>query len=166
MSVRLQESIPHFLLPDAESPIGSYTFSEEKILDFAVQFDPQRFHVDAEAAKSSLLGGLCASGWHTIAVWMKLQRAWVAKETSVLKRNNLPWPEFGPSPGMKNVKWLKPVYVDQTIAYTNHIKGLRKSKSRNNWWIMANQARAENEDKERVMQFESTVFLQIHNLPV
>ncbi len=52
--------------------IGSYTFTTEEIVDFARKYDPQPFHLDSEAAKNSVFGGLCASGWHTTAVFMKL----------------------------------------------------------------------------------------------
>ena len=52
--------------------LGSHTFEAEAIKAFARKYDPQVFHVDEEAAKKSVLGGLCASGWHTAATWMKL----------------------------------------------------------------------------------------------
>ena len=55
--------------------LGSYSFTEENIIKFARQFDPQPFHIDAQAAKDSPYGGLTASGWHTAAVWMKLMVA-------------------------------------------------------------------------------------------
>jgi acyl dehydratase len=52
--------------------LGSHTFEAEAIKAFARKYDPQVFHIDEEAAKKSVLGGLCASGWHTAATWMKL----------------------------------------------------------------------------------------------
>ena len=52
--------------------LGSTTVTEEEIVDFARRFDPQPFHLDAEAAKDSDFGGLIASGWHTGAMWMRL----------------------------------------------------------------------------------------------
>ena len=52
--------------------LGSYTFTEEEIIRFGRKYDPQSFHIDPEAAKNSMFGGLIASGWHTAAVWMKL----------------------------------------------------------------------------------------------
>lgn len=156
------QDFPAFLLPDAETVIGDFTFTEEIILKFATQYDPQRFHLDYEQAKQSIFGGLCASGWQTVSVWMRLQRRSIAEHTQALKEQNQPWPEFGPSPGMKNLRWMKPVYVDQTITYVNHIQSLRQSNSKPEWWIMANQARGENDAGERVMQFESSVFIKLH----
>ena len=52
---------------------GSHLIDEEQILAFAKEFDPQPFHLDDEAAKDSLFGGLAASGWHTAAITMRLQ---------------------------------------------------------------------------------------------
>ncbi|TIN46148.1 MAG: dehydratase, partial [Mesorhizobium sp.] len=52
--------------------LGPHTFEPEAIKAFARKYDPQIFHIDEEAAKKSVLGGLCASGWHTAATWMKL----------------------------------------------------------------------------------------------
>ena len=51
---------------------GSHAMDEEQIVAFARQFDPQPFHLDREAAKSTLFGGLAASGWHTAAITMRL----------------------------------------------------------------------------------------------
>jgi acyl dehydratase len=52
--------------------LGSTVVTEKEIVDFARQFDPQPFHLDPEAAKASVFGGLIASGWHTGAIWMRL----------------------------------------------------------------------------------------------
>ena len=52
--------------------LGSYTFTEEEVIRFARKYDPQIFHLDPEAAKQTMFGGLIASGWHTAAIWMKL----------------------------------------------------------------------------------------------
>src|SRR6188768_1346855 len=53
-------------------PLGSTTFTEQEIVDFARQFDPQSFHVEAEAAKASMFGGIIASGWHIASKMMRL----------------------------------------------------------------------------------------------
>ena len=58
--------------PDQIYELGSRTVSEEDIVSFAQQWDPQPFHVDATAAAESVFGGLIASGWHTGAMWMRL----------------------------------------------------------------------------------------------
>ena len=155
--------IPDFLRAGARTNIGSHRFVDAEIIRFAKRFDPQEFHVDPEKAHDSLFGGLCASGWHTVSVWMKLQRRSVAENTARLKAEGKSWPEFGPSPGMKRLKWLRPVYAGETITYFNEISGIRESRSRPGWWLMTNEAVAENQDGKPVMTFESTVFLKIHD---
>ena len=54
-----------------EHRLGSHTFTAEEIVAFAAAYDPQPFHVDPEAAKTSLFGSLCASGWHTASIWLR-----------------------------------------------------------------------------------------------
>lgn len=96
--------------------LGSYTFTEENILAFARKYDPQPFHVDKTAAEKSIYGGLIASGWHTAAVWMKLmianRRAAVAAGGEAVQDNFV-------SPGVREIKWLKPVRPGTTLTYVN-----------------------------------------------
>ena len=61
--------------------LGSHTFSAGEIRRFAGKYDPQPFHLDEDAAAKSVFGGLCASGWHTASMWMKLNIAGVTKKT-------------------------------------------------------------------------------------
>jgi len=84
--------------------MGSHTFTESEIIEFARQFDPQPFHVDPEAAKQSAFGGLIASGWHTCAVCMRLNC-----ETYINRTRSLG------SPGLDNIRWLKPVRPGDTL---------------------------------------------------
>ncbi|ENR91395.1 hypothetical protein C043_01407 [Brucella abortus 80/101] len=87
-----------------ERVLGTYTFTAEEIIAFARKFDPQPFHIDEEAAKNSLFGGLCASGWHTTAIFMKLNVAsMVQASRETVQRGETP-PTFGPSPGFENLK--------------------------------------------------------------
>jgi acyl dehydratase len=84
--------------------LGSHTVSEEEIVAFARQWDPQPFHVDPEAAKESVFGGLIASGWHTGAIWM---RGYV---------DTLLGPASRGSPGLEEVRWLVPVRPGDTLS--------------------------------------------------
>jgi acyl dehydratase len=63
--------------------LGSHTFTQDEIIAFAKKYDPQVFHIDPEAAKHSMFGGIIASGWHTAAMWMRL-----AVESRTLKKRN------------------------------------------------------------------------------
>jgi acyl dehydratase len=95
--------------------LGSYTFTEENIIGFAKLYDPQPFHIDPEAAARSPYGGLIASGWQTAAVWMKLMIAYraahVEKGVPATQENYV-------SPGVRDLKWLKPVRPGTTLIYT------------------------------------------------
>ncbi|MBK6928051.1 MAG: MaoC family dehydratase [Comamonadaceae bacterium] len=84
--------------------LGSITPTAEEIVAFATQFDPQPFHLDEEAAKQSVFGGLCASGWHTCSMAMRLMVTNFLLESSSQG-----------SPGLENIKWLKPVFPGDTL---------------------------------------------------
>ena len=71
----------------ARRALGSYTFHEAEMIAFAKKYDPQPIHIDPEAAKKSLYGGLIASGWHTASVWMKLAVASRMMEAGDAKLN-------------------------------------------------------------------------------
>lgn len=137
--------------------IGSYTFDADSIVRFATSFDPQPFHVDAEAANQSLFGGLCASGWHTCAVWMKTFVSYWTEETARLRAEGLAAPKLGPSPGFRNLKWLKPVFAGDTIRYSVTLLSSRDLASRPGWIIDTILCEGENQDGIPVIVFESAV---------
>ena len=78
--------------------LGGRRVERDEIVAFAREYDPQPFHVDEEAAKESPYGGLIASGWHTLAIGARLMVDAVLRDSS----------GFG-SPGLEEVRWLKPV---------------------------------------------------------
>ena len=84
--------------------LGSITPTREEIIAFASQFDPQPFHLDEEAAKASVFGGLCASGWHTCSLAMRLMVTNFLHQTTSLG-----------SPGLDGVKWPRPVFPGDTL---------------------------------------------------
>ncbi|MBL0945713.1 MAG: MaoC family dehydratase [Hydrogenophaga sp.] len=98
------------LAVDEVRDLGSITPTAEEIVAFASQFDPQPFHLDPEAAKDSVFGALCASGWHTCAMAMRLMVTNFLHETSSLG-----------SPGLDSLKWLKPVYPGDTLSLRHTI---------------------------------------------
>ena len=85
--------------------LGSVAVSEEEIVAFARQFDPQPFHVDPEAAKESVFGGLIASGWHTGAVWMRLYVDSLLGGAASMG-----------SPGIEELRWLAPVRPGDVLS--------------------------------------------------
>jgi len=137
--------------------IGSYTFDEEHIIHFAERFDPQPFHVDPEAAKNSLFGGLCASGWHTCAVWMKSFVTYWSKETARLENEGIEPPKLGPSAGFQKLQWLKPVFAGDNVTYSVTLLSSRALASRPGWTLNTILCEGENQNGVPVLRFESTV---------
>ena len=141
----------------AKTEIGSYTFDEENILRFATRFDPQPFHIDPDAAKRSLFGGLCASGWQTCAVWMKSFVDYWSREVARLESHGLEPPKLGPSPGFQKLQWLKPVYVGDTVTNSVTLLASRPLASRPGWILNGILCEGENQNGVPVLRFESTV---------
>ena len=114
--------------------LGTITPTREDIIAFAQQFDPQPFHLDDEAAKASVFGALSASGWHTCAMAMRLMVTNFLCETSSLG-----------SPGLENIKWLKPVYPGDTLRLQSTMLETKPMSKRpdvgmtRNLWEMFNQ---------------------------
>ncbi len=92
-----------FSVGDA-TEVGPVTVSETEIVDFAERFDPQPFHIDAEAAKASPFGGLIASGWHTTALFMGMFVRAVLLDSASLG-----------SPGVEEIRWTAPVRPGDTL---------------------------------------------------
>jgi acyl dehydratase len=146
------------LSPGDTQDLGSYRFEADDIVRFARLFDPQPFHVDPAAAKESLFGGLCASGWQTAAIWMKLMIASRERALAEAARGGPPVAQLGPSPGFKNLKWSKPVYAGDTIAYSSTIAGARPSGSRPGWGLASHRNSGVNQNGEEVFSFDGLVF--------
>ena len=148
------------LVPGATTTLGSFTFEAKDIIRFARAYDPQPFHLDPEAARQSLFGDLCASGWHTAAVWMKLMIGHRERHRREAERAGQEAPKLGPSPGFKNLKWLKPVYAGDTITYASTIAGTRPSASRPGWGLAFHRNTGINQNGEEVFSFDGAVFWQ------
>lgn len=143
----------------ATRELGSYLFTPEAIVEFAKKFDPQPFHVDPEAARDSIFGGLCASGWHTASIWMKLNLEQKIRRDAEREVAGLPNPEYGPSPGFRNLRWLRPVFAGETISYRLTTTGLKPMRGRPGWSILSALAEAHNENGDPVMSFDSAVLV-------
>jgi len=85
--------------------LGSYTVTKEEIIEFALKFDPQPFHIDEVAAAKTIYGGLIASGWHTGSIFMRL-----------LYDGLLSNAESMGSPGQDELRWLRPVRPGDTLT--------------------------------------------------
>lgn len=144
-----------------EQTIGSYEFTAEDIIQFASKYDPQPFHLDAAAAKDSVFGGLCASGWHTTAIFMKLNVAYMAQTAAAARQRGEALAEFGPSPGFENLRWLKPVFAGDTITYKRFLHGIRAMVSRPGWSMLSTSTQAYNQHGEKVLEFDNAVMAKL-----
>ena len=140
--------------------LGSHFFRAEEIKRFAAKYDPQKFHTDEDAAKRSVLGGLCASGWHTTGVYMRLNVAHLKRVAEEWVAAGNAAPKFGLlSPGFRNLRWLKPIYAGETIVFRQTVNAKRRSASRLGWGLIEFTPEATNERGETVFTFEGTAFM-------
>ncbi|QIA22243.1 MaoC family dehydratase [Mesorhizobium sp. AA22] len=154
-------SLDEFFCIGVTVTLGSHAFEPEAIKAFARKYDPQIFHLDEEAAKKSVFGGLCASGWHTAATWMKLNLEAGVEAGGARWVGAGPAPEFGPSPGFKNLKWLKPVYAGETVTFTRTALAHRPIMSRPGWRLLTLRSEAFDSTGDKVIEFESAVLVKV-----
>lgn len=140
--------------------IGRHTFKADEIKAFAARFDPQPFHVDESAAERSHFGALVASGWHTAAVWMRLMVEQRKRLAETARARGEPVAALGPALGFRELKWLKPVYVDDTIDYASEVVEMRISQSRPGVGLLSIRSTGVNQHGEPVISFVSTTFVE------
>ena len=102
--------------------LGPFTFTADSIKRFAAQFDPQRFHLDEEEGRKSLFGGLAASGWHVGSVCMKLLVADSQRQAREAAARGEKVAVWGPSPGFRELRWIKPVLAGDTISFVSEVE--------------------------------------------
>ena len=129
---------------------GHYAVTREEVIDFATKYDPQPFHLSDEAAAETHFGRLSASGWHTCAMTM-------AMLVAHLKENQ----QAGlGSPGIDELKWVKPVYPGDMLRCENEVLEKRVSASRPEMGIFKSRMRVFNQDDVVVMTFVSNGLVQ------
>ncbi len=122
---------------------GGITVSKEDIMRFAREFDPQPFHLDEDAAKHSMFGGLIASGWHTCGLAMRMMcDAYLLHAASL------------GSPGVDNIRWLKPVRPGDTLRVRCVVLEARPLESKPHVGLVRNRWEVLNQHDEEVMQME------------
>ena len=140
--------------------VGRHTFTADNIKAFATRFDPQLFHVDEQAGARSHFGALCASGWHTAVVWMRLMVDHRRSTIEAARARGEPVAGIGPALGFRELKWLKPVYVGDTIDYASEVTETRASDSRPGFGLMTIRSTGINQNGEPVISFFSTTFVE------
>lgn len=133
-----------------ERDFGSYDVTREEVLEFAHKYDPQPFHISDEEAAKTHFGRLAASGWHTAAMTMAvIARRVVNDEQATLG-----------SPGIDELRWLKPVYPGDTLHVSGKILEKRESRSKPDMGSFRTQTTVTNQDGQPVMTFISIVLIR------
>ena len=124
--------------------LGNYTVSEDEIIEFATKYDPQPFHVDPEVAKNTSFRGLAASGWHTAGIYMRLLVDGLINQTISMG-----------SPGVDEIRWVKPVRPGDTLRARTTVVEARTSDSRPNMGIIRTFSEMFNQNDELVMTLKT-----------
>jgi acyl dehydratase len=127
--------------------LGRRRVGREEILAFARAYDPQSFHVDEEAARDSIYGGLIASGWHTASMFMRLLVDGFLGRAAALG-----------SPGVDELRWLKPVRPGDELAGRLEILEVRPSQTRPDRGLARCRSEVVNQHGETVLSFVATIF--------
>ena len=123
--------------------LGTVSPTREEILEFAGRYDPQPFHLDEEAARGSVFGGLCASGWHTCALAMRLTVDHMLRDSSSMG-----------SPGLESLRWLKPVFPDDTLSLRHTILESRALRKRPDLGLVRSRWEMFNQHGVKVLEME------------
>jgi len=142
-----------------KTELGRHTFTAAEIKSFAERYDPQPFHLDEAAAARSHFGALVASGWHTGSVCIRLIIQDRLREEEAMRARGEPVGRTGPSPGFRDLRWLKPVYAGDTITYASEIIEARAVQSRPDKGLMFALNTGTNQAGELVFSFVSAVFV-------
>ncbi|MDQ2857783.1 MAG: MaoC family dehydratase [Candidatus Eremiobacteraeota bacterium] len=121
--------------------LGSRTITEDEMLRFAREFDPQPFHVDSQAAAASMFGGLIASGWHTCAIAMRAMCDGYLLDAASLG-----------SPGVDEIRWLKPVRPGDTLNIYTTVVEARPSRSKPDRGVVVSETEAVGADGDVLMR--------------
>ena len=134
----------------AETNFGSYHVTREEVLEFARKYDPQPFHLSDVAAARTHFGRLCASGWHTCAMTM-----------AVIARSVVEGGQAGlGSPGIDELRWLKPVYPGDTLHVRGKIIDKTPSRSKPEIGSFRTETIVTNQDDVPVLRFTSIVLIR------
>jgi len=145
--------------------VGAYTFTAEAIKKFAAKYDPQRFHLDEEAGRNSLFGGLAASGWHVGSACMKMMVTDGKRRVREAVGRGEKVAAWGPSPGFRDLRWIRPVLAGDTITFSTGIESKRVSDSRPGWGIVQAHTSGVNQRGEEVYSIKATAFVPLRDPP-
>jgi acyl dehydratase len=132
-------------------PLGSWTLTEAEIIAFAERYDPQPFHVDPDAAAATIYGGVIASGWQTVCVFTRLFVDGLLSRSAAMG-----------SPGLDELRWLKPVRPGEKLDAKVEIVEVRPSRSKPDRGLAKLRCVVADAGNEEVMTFVANVLFQKH----
>lgn len=133
-----------------EIQLGPITVTAEEIIEFATEFDPQPMHLNEEAGKASLLGGLAASGWHTSALMMRMM-----VDAYVLKSHS------EGAPGIEFVEWKRPVLAGDTLSGHTTVEEMRPLRSRPGIGVMTTRHVLKNQNDDTVLVARNAAMIRM-----
>lgn len=134
--------------PGDTRELGAVSVTEAEIVEFASRFDPQPFHVDPVAAESGPFGGLVASGWHTVALFMSLFVRGLLADAASLG-----------SSGVESIRWTAPVRPGDTLTARTTVTGVRASATNPGRGTVFTSNEVYNQRGELVMTLQARGFL-------
>lgn len=138
---------------DTFQEYGNYTVSEEEIIEFASKYDPQPFHLSQEAGEATHFGGLCASGWHTCSIAMRMVVDNMPEDSASLG-----------SPGIDELRWRKPVFPGDTLRVKSTVMSKKPSRSRPDMGTMVLHNEIYNQRDEVVLSYKPIVMFRKRNV--
>jgi acyl dehydratase len=132
-------------------------------MEFAARFDPQPFHLDDEAASRSLFGRLSASGWHTTAIWIRQFVRYRQDIERDMRARGLVPAQYGPSPGFRNLRWLKPVYPGDTIEFRGRVDTKLDWRSRPDRGLIETENQGRNQHGDLVFALRGRILAEKHS---
>jgi acyl dehydratase len=139
------------IIVGSKNSFGHYEVTREEVIEFASKYDPQPFHLDDEAAAQTYFGRLSASGWHTCAMTMRM----LVENMKVNQQAGLG------SPGVDEIRWLKPVYPGDTLRVEGEILSKRQSVSKPEMGSFQGRNTVFNQHDEAVMTMVSTGLIRV-----
>jgi acyl dehydratase len=142
----------------ARMELGDYLFDRDTVIRFASAYDPQPFHLSDEGAAGTHFGRLAASGWHTSAAYMSCYIATRNRVRAAAAARGETVVPTGPSPGIRDLHWWRPVYAGDRISYSSVVVGKRPH-LRPGWGIMTSRSIGTNQDGVRVYEASGAMLL-------
>lgn len=139
------------IMVGSSQSFGRYEVTRDEVIEFASKYDPQPFHLDDEAAAATHFGRLSASGWHTCAMTMSM----LVENLKANRQAGLG------SPGIDQLRWLKPVFPGDTLRCESEVLEKRRSQSRREMGLFKSRLTVFNQEDEPVMQMVSNGLIQV-----